>query len=109
MFHVQGKQDRNPPAFLTTAMSPEDALPEASFIRDYGIGTLAPGASSNEEVHDCDKWCVVVEGVARVFSGKKEIRMGPGDMVIIPAGEAHRIQALTLLKIVWLSGQRPEA
>ena len=104
MVHIQAKQHENPPPFLTLKLAPIDAIPEASFIRDYGVHTLVPGASSELHSHECDEWWVIAEGIARVFSADREIQVGPGDMVFTPAGESHRIEALTLVRVVWFDG-----
>lgn len=104
MFHIQAKQHENPPAFLTTKIAPVEKIPEASFIRDYGLDTLAPGASSDFHFHDCDEWWILADGVARVFSEGGELQIGPGDMVFTPAGESHKVEAITLIKIIWLEG-----
>jgi len=37
----------------------------------------------------------VLEGEGLFNDGRKEVRLGPGDTVIFPAGQAHRVEALT--------------
>jgi mannose-6-phosphate isomerase-like protein (cupin superfamily) len=104
MIHVQAKQHENPPSFLTLKIVPIDEIPEASHIRDYGVDTLAPGASTDYHFHDCDEWWIIVDGVARVFGTAGEMQAGPGDMVFTPTGEFHKIEALTMVKVVWFEG-----
>lgn len=104
MVHIQAKQHQNPPSFLTLKLAPIEDIPEDSWIRDYGVDTLAPEASSDFHFHDCDEWWIITEGIARVFSDSGEIQVGPGDMVFTPAGESHRIEAMTMVKVVWFEG-----
>jgi mannose-6-phosphate isomerase-like protein (cupin superfamily) len=104
MFHIQAKQHENPPSFLTVKIAPIDKIPESSVIRDYGVDTLAPGASSDMHFHDCDEWWIIADGIARVFSSDGEIQVGPGDMVFTPCGQSHKIEAVTMLKVVWFEG-----
>jgi uncharacterized RmlC-like cupin family protein len=104
MFHIQAKQHENPPSFLTVKIAPIDKIPESSCICDYGVDTLAQGASSDFHFHDCDEWWIIVDGIARVFSADREIQVGPGDMVFTPIGESHKIEALTMVKVVWFEG-----
>jgi quercetin dioxygenase-like cupin family protein len=37
----------------------------------------------------------VLEGEGLFNDGREEVRLGPGDTVIFPAGEVHRVQSLT--------------
>lgn len=104
MIHIQGKQHENPPSFLTVMRSPVDPIPEKAYIQDYGVHTLAPGASSDFHYHDCDEWWIIVDGIARVFSSEGEIQIGPADMVFTPMGESHRIEAITMVTMVWFEG-----
>jgi mannose-6-phosphate isomerase-like protein (cupin superfamily) len=104
MIHIQAKQHENPPSFLTVKIAPIDTIPESSWIRDYGVDTLAPGASSDFHFHDCDEWWIIADGIARVFSSTGELQVGPGDMVFTPIGESHKIEAVTLVKVIWFEG-----
>jgi mannose-6-phosphate isomerase-like protein (cupin superfamily) len=101
MYHIQAKQHKHPPSYLTTRISPIDSLPEALSIQDYGVDSLAAGASTRFHRHDCDQWWIVTEGIARVFGPDKEIRVGPGDRVYFQKAESHRIEAITNVKMVW--------
>jgi mannose-6-phosphate isomerase-like protein (cupin superfamily) len=104
MIHIQAKQHENPPSFLTVKRSPIDPIPEIAYIQDYGVDTLAPGASSDFHYHDCDEWWIIIDGIARVFSADGEIQVGPADMVFTPMGESHRIEAITMVTVVWFEG-----
>jgi mannose-6-phosphate isomerase-like protein (cupin superfamily) len=104
MIHIQAKQHENPPSYLTVKRSPIDPIPMDSYIQDYGVDTYAPGASSEIHFHDCDVWWIIVDGIAHIFSAEGEIQVGPADMVFTPMGELHRIEAITLVTLVWLEG-----
>lgn len=104
MPHIQAKQDTNLPSYLTLKVSPVEAIPEESLIRDYGVNTLTAEASLENHFHDCDVWWIIVNGLARVHDCGKNIEVGPGDMVFTPAGEPHRIEGITMVTYVWLEG-----
>lgn len=104
MIHIQAKQHENPPLYLTVKRSPIETIPNDSYIQDYGVDTYAPGASSDFHFHDCDAWWIIVDGIARVLSAEGEIQVGPADMVYTPKGESHRIEAITMVTLVWLEG-----
>jgi len=40
MRYIRGKQDENPPSFVTVKISPIDPMPEEYFIRNHGVDTL---------------------------------------------------------------------
>jgi mannose-6-phosphate isomerase-like protein (cupin superfamily) len=104
MFHIQAKQHQNPPTFLTMKLSPVDPIPPDVRVKDYGVDTLAPGASTDFHHHDCDEWWIIADGVARAVCPDREIEVGPGDMVFTPRGESHRLEAITLVRVVWFEG-----
>ena len=104
MRHIRGKQDENPPPFITAKISPIDPIPEDSFIRNYGVDTLAESASSDMHYHDCDEWWIIINGRARVSDSVEAFEAGPGDMVFTPMGETHMIQALPIVTVAWFEG-----
>jgi mannose-6-phosphate isomerase-like protein (cupin superfamily) len=104
MIHIQAKQHEKPPSYLTVRGSPIETIPKDSFIQNYGVDTFAPGASSDFHFHDCDVWWIIVDGIARVFGSDGEIQAGTADMVFTPMGESHRIEAITLIRLVWFEG-----
>lgn len=104
MPHVQAKQDTNLPPHLTVKIAPVDAMPEESYICDYGVDTLTAGASSEKHFHDCDVWWIIVNGIARVHDSGNDIEAGPGDMIYTPAGGYHKIEGITMVTYVWLEG-----
>lgn len=60
--------------------------------------------SESHPIHDCDEWRIIVDGIARVFSADGEILVGPGDMVFTPIEESYKIEAVTMVKVVWFEG-----
>ena len=55
-----------------------------------------PGQTSPIHSHPgADEIYHVLEGEGLFNDGRKEVRLGPGDTVIFPAGEVHRVQGLT--------------
>jgi mannose-6-phosphate isomerase-like protein (cupin superfamily) len=104
MNHIQAKQHKDPPSSLTVKYSPVDPLPENSHIQDYGVDTLAPGASTDSHHHPSDEWWIIADGIARAVGPEKEIEVGPGDMVFWRKGEPHKLEAITLVKVVWFEG-----
>jgi mannose-6-phosphate isomerase-like protein (cupin superfamily) len=104
MPHVQAKQDMDLPPNLTVKIAPVDAIPEESYICNYGVDTLTGGASSEKHFHDCDVWWIIVNGIARVHDSGNDIEAGPGDMIFSPAGDIHRIEGITMVTYVWIEG-----
>jgi quercetin dioxygenase-like cupin family protein len=55
-----------------------------------------PGQTSPIHVHPAaDEIYHVLEGEGLFDDGATEARLGPGDTVLFPAGEVHRVRALT--------------
>jgi quercetin dioxygenase-like cupin family protein len=79
-----------------------DQLPLSNFSREFegadhgGVGVslilvdAAPGDGPSLHRHDYAEVFVVQEGRVTVFAGGDEREAGPGDIVVIPAGEPHR-------------------
>jgi quercetin dioxygenase-like cupin family protein len=55
-----------------------------------------PGQTSPIHSHPgADEIYHVLDGEGLFNDGRKEVRLGPGDTVIFPAGEVHRVQSIT--------------
>lgn len=55
-----------------------------------------PGQTSPIHSHPgADEIYHVLEGEGLFNDGRKEVRLGPGDTVIFPAGEVHRVRSIT--------------
>jgi len=60
-----------------------------------GLYELPAGGIDFQSPHATDEIYHVLEGEGLFNDGRKEVRLGPGDTVIFPAGQAHRVEALT--------------
>ena len=60
---------------------------------DTGISLIfvdaEPGGGPALHRHDYDEVFVVLEGEATMTAGDREIKAGPGDVVVVPAGMPH--------------------
>ena len=54
----------------------------------WQVSPIHPHPGADEIYH-------VLEGEGLFQDGRKEVRLGPRDTVIFPAGEVHRVQSLT--------------
>jgi quercetin dioxygenase-like cupin family protein len=59
-----------------------------------------PGQTSPIHCHpEADEIYHVLEGEGLFGDGRKEVRLVPGDTVIFPAGEVHRVRSLTRMAL----------
>ncbi len=58
------------------------------------IMVLAPGEDSGEgfSTHKGDQWLFVLAGKGRAVVGERKLDIGAGSLVLIEAGEPHRIE-----------------
>jgi quercetin dioxygenase-like cupin family protein len=71
------------------------SLAETPFCSISVVG-WEPGQTSPIHSHPtADEIYHVLEGEGLFDDGQKEVRLGPGDTVIFPAGEVHRVQSVT--------------
>jgi mannose-6-phosphate isomerase-like protein (cupin superfamily) len=56
---------------------------------------LAPGEASGEgySTHQGDQWLFVLTGEGRALIGGQTVEVGSGSLVLIEAGEPHRIES----------------
>jgi quercetin dioxygenase-like cupin family protein len=55
-----------------------------------------PGQVSPIHSHpDADEIYYILEGEGLFNDGRREVKLGPGATVVFPAGEVHRVQAVT--------------
>ena len=77
-----------------------DELPNIRFV---GEMTLPPGASIGDHVHDQEtEYYIITDGIAVVFDGGVDHRVGRGDIIVTGGGASHRIRngGGTPLKII---------
>ena len=77
-------------------------LPEATYVEDLrvpdlslGTYTIPAGAADPQEPHTEDEVYVVTRGRARLWTPEQTVEVGPGSVVFVPAGEAHRFVEVT--------------
>lgn len=66
-------------------------------VRDLSVGTLsiAAGGVDDQTPHAEDEVYVVTAGSATFRAETGERRVGPGDVIYVPAGEDHRFVDVT--------------
>ena len=79
----------------------QDRLPLSNIARELvgadhgGVGVCvifvdaAPGAGPNLHKHPYEEVFITLEGEAAFVGGDTEVRVGPGDIVIVPADTPH--------------------
>jgi mannose-6-phosphate isomerase-like protein (cupin superfamily) len=79
----------------------QDQLPFSNIARELvgadhgGVGVCvifvdaAPGAGPSLHKHPYEEVFITLEGEATFVSGETEVRVGPGDIVIVPGGTPH--------------------
>lgn len=81
------------------ALGPNRAIDYTEHLRttDLSVGTysLPAGADDTQDPHAEDEIYVVVTGRARFVSDHGEAAIGPGDVIFVPAREAHRFADVT--------------
>ena len=72
-------------------------------VRRRGFGTndvllvmnlCEPGMDLRPHVHEFDQIAMIVKGRCNYFVGDERSEMGPGSILLIPAGEEHYIEPL---------------
>ncbi len=83
------------------------------FVELFRHGTLsvelyAPRGHDPQDPHTRDEVYVVVRGSGYFRSGDARHRFGPGDLLFVPAGVAHRFEEFTDDLAVWVMFYGPE-
>lgn len=62
-----------------------------------GIEHIVSGevATPVDYVQDTDEWVVLLDGSARLDVGGEDVRLAPGEWVVLPAGVPHRLVQVT--------------
>jgi mannose-6-phosphate isomerase-like protein (cupin superfamily) len=77
---------RTPPAGTTREYNEQLRVPAMS----VGTYSIAAGGIDGQSPHRQDEIYVVTTGRARFTADSGEAEVGPGDVIFVPAGEAHR-------------------
>lgn len=74
-----------------------------SIERIVSTGQATPAGEWLEQVRD--EWVVLLEGEAELaYADGSRLRLGPGDHIVIPAGERHRVEwTRTDPPCIWLA------
>ena len=110
---------RDIPTGRTAHLRPHDALnqlPGASgkrFVQLFRHGSLevelyAPRGSDPQKPHKRDEVYVIVAGTGAFFNGTTRSVFGPGDLLFVPAGTAHRFEDFTDDLVAWVLFYGPE-
>lgn len=73
-------------AIVGNDMKPETGPSQNILIRQVNF---AKGVRNKFHTHTIEQILIVTQGTGVVASEKEEIRVGPGDVIVIPAGEKH--------------------
>ena len=66
----------------------------------FPAGLRSPAEGFHER--DADEVALILEGRFQTTAGGETQILGPGDLVVIPAGEPNASQALEPSKVLWL-------
>ena len=85
---TQAAPDRSPIFVGEVVRQNLVAAGDAELLRVTAV-TFRNGARNKRHRHECDQVLVVTHGRGIVATETEELRVGPGDVVLIPAGERH--------------------
>ncbi len=72
------------------------------------VEIYAPRGRDPQQPHTRDEVYVVVEGRGHFVNGPRRHPFGPGDLLFVPAGVAHRFEDFTDDLVVWVIFYGPE-
>ncbi len=66
-------------------------------VPDLSVGTysIPVGGTDDQDPHTEDEVYVITAGAASFEAGGKRVEVGPGSVIFVPAGEAHRFADIT--------------
>jgi mannose-6-phosphate isomerase-like protein (cupin superfamily) len=62
---------------------------------EISVELYAPVGADNQKPHDRDELYIVAAGTGTFSSGSELVSFGPGDLLYVPAYEAHRFNTFT--------------
>jgi mannose-6-phosphate isomerase-like protein (cupin superfamily) len=113
MSDAASRQGRTPPSGWLATLEPaleriaaRDGKPKPfEVVLAHGsarIGVYAPRGSDPQVPHDQDEVYIVARGTGVFLNGGERRSFGPGDMLFVPAGVAHRFEAFSDDFAVWV-------
>ena len=81
-------QLQDAPSFVGRVLAQPLVAEEAKLLR-LGAITFEAGARTRLHRHDYDQVLLITHGAGILATRTAEHRVGPGDVVFVPAGEAH--------------------
>jgi mannose-6-phosphate isomerase-like protein (cupin superfamily) len=83
------------------------------FAALFRHGTLeveiyAPRGRDPQQLHRRDEVYIVARGSGAFFNGSARHPFGPGDLLFVPAGVAHRFEEFTADLVVWVIFYGPD-
>jgi mannose-6-phosphate isomerase-like protein (cupin superfamily) len=72
------------------------------------VEIYAPRGVDPQEPHRRDELYVVVTGSGFFRLGERRVRFGPGDLLLAPAGAAHRFEEFSDDLVVWVMFYGPQ-
>ncbi len=72
------------------------------------VMTVAPGQDAGpEETHQADQILYVIEGDAEVRIGDERCTVGPGSLIVVPAGTPHHVRSVGAAPLFLLTVYAP--
>ncbi|MGH9787505.1 MAG: cupin domain-containing protein [Candidatus Acidiferrales bacterium] len=86
----------------------EGAMRKRLEAEGYSVSryTYPPGTCFSEHTHEVDKKDTVLRGRLKIGAEGKEVVLGPGDMIEIPAGTVHTAEVVGEEAVVSLDAAR---
>jgi quercetin dioxygenase-like cupin family protein len=89
------RRTTTPNATMTTLMSPTLGMSETISMWEV---EMSAGACGPEHVFDSEQAWTVIEGDLNITVGSENTTLGPGDTIVLPAGETRQIRAISGLR-----------
>lgn len=72
------------------------------------VGVYRLADHDPQSPHDRDEFYFVAQGRGTFLNGERRCAFGPGDMLFVPAGQAHRFEDFSPDLAVWVVFYGPE-